>query len=140
MHSKLKNNKSLKKKKLLINLLFILILCLIIFIIYSKFFSDSFKIKPFGIQALTVSSNSMMPVFQKGDLIIIKEEKEYKVGDIVTFKDSSGNLVTHRIIEKCENVFYTKGDNNNTKDEEKINNFQIIGKVVYLICLHKGHQ
>ena len=140
MHSKLKNNKSLKKKKLLINLLFILILCLIIFIIYSKFFSDSFKIKPFGIQALTVSSNSMMPVFQKGDLIIIKEEKEYKVGDIVTFKDSSGNLVTHRIIEKCENAFYTKGDNNNTKDEEKINNFQIIGKVVYLICLHKGHE
>ena len=140
MHSKLKNNKSLKKKKLLINLLFILILCLIIFIIYSKFFSDSFKIKPFGIQALTVSSNSMMPVFQKGDLIIIKEEKEYKVGDIVTFKDSSGNLVTHRIIEKCENAFYTKGDNNNTKDEEKIDNFQIIGKVVYLICLHKGHE
>ena len=140
MHSKLKNNKSLKKKKLLINLLFILILCLIIFIIYSKFFSDSFEIKPFGIQALTVSSNSMMPVFQKGDLIIIKEEKEYKVGDIVTFKDSSGNLVTHRIIEKCENAFYTKGDNNNTKDEEKIDNFQIIGKVVYLICLHKGHE
>ena len=140
MHSKLKNNKSLKKKKLLINLLFILILCLIIFIIYSKFFSDSFKIKPFGIQALTVSSNSMMPVFQKGDLIIIKEEKEYKVGDIVTFKDSNGNLVTHRIIEKCENAFYTKGDNNNTKDEEKIDNFQIIGKVVYLICLHKGHE
>lgn len=140
MHSKLKNNKSLKKKKLLINLLFILILCLIIFIIYSKFFSDSFKIKPFGIQALTVSSNSMMPVFQKGDLIIIKEEKEYEVGDIVTFKDSSGNLVTHRIIEKCENAFYTKGDNNNTKDEEKIDNFQIIGKVVYLICLHKGHE
>src|SRR5699024_6401419 len=107
-------NKIDKLKKTLINLFFISILCLVLFIIYSKFFSRNINIKPFGIQILIVSSNSMKPEFQKNDIIIIKEEKEYNIGDIVTFIDKEGNLVTHRIIEKYENAFYTKGDNNNT--------------------------
>ena len=77
----------------------------------------------------------MKPEFQKNDIIIIKEEKEYNIGDIVTFIDKEGNLVTHRIIEKYENAFYTKGDNNNTKDESKISYSEISGKVIFTIKL-----
>lgn len=133
---KIKNiNKIDKLKKTLINLFFISILCLVLFIIYSKFFSRNINIKPFGIQILIVSSNSMKPEFQKNDIIIIKEEKEYNIGDIVTFIDKEGNLVTHRIIEKYENAFYTKGDNNNTKDESKISYSEISGKVIFTIKL-----
>ncbi len=128
-------NKIDKLKKTLINLFFISILCLVLFIIYSKFFSRNINIKPFGIQILIVSSNSMKPEFQKNDIIIIKEEKEYNIGDIVTFIDKEGNLVTHRIIEKYENAFYTKGDNNNTKDESKISYSEISGKVIFTIKL-----
>ena len=128
-------NKIDKLKKTLINLFFISILCLVLFIIYSKFFSKNINIKPFGIQILIVSSNSMKPEFQKNDIIIIKEEKEYNIGDIVTFIDKEGNLVTHRIIEKYENAFYTKGDNNNTKDESKISYSEISGKVIFTIKL-----
>lgn len=133
---KIKNiNKIDKLKKTLINLFFISILCLVLFIIYSKFFLRNINIKPFGIQILIVSSNSMKPEFQKNDIIIIKEEKEYNIGDIVTFIDKEGNLVTHRIIEKYENAFYTKGDNNNTKDEPKISYSEISGKVIFTIKL-----
>ena len=133
---KIKNiNKIDKLKKTLINLFFISILCLVLFIIYSKFFLRNINIKPFGIQILIVSSNSMKPEFQKNDIIIIKEEKEYNIGDIVTFIDKEGNLVTHRIIEKYENAFYTKGDNNNTKDESKISYSEISGKVIFTIKL-----
>ena len=128
-------NKIDKLKKTLINLFFISILCLVLFIIYSKFFLRNINIKPFGIQILIVSSNSMKPEFQKNDIIIIKEEKEYNIGDIVTFIDKEGNLVTHRIIEKYENAFYTKGDNNNTKDESKISYSEISGKVIFTIKL-----
>lgn len=98
------------------------------------------SIKPFGIEVLTVKSNSMSPIFRKQDIIIIQEQNEYKVGDIITYEANTGELVTHRIIEKTENGFYTKGDNNNTKDEKQITQKDIIGKVVYILQLNKDKQ
>ncbi len=134
MHKKkLKENKKidrLKSKKRLYNILFISVLFSIFVIIYLNFFSKNININPFGIQILRISSNSMIPEFEKDDIIIIKKEKEYNIGDIITFVDESGNFITHRIIEKCENEFCTKGDNNNTKDEEKVTYSQISGKVI----------
>ena len=90
------------KKNLLINILLILSIFFVLTIIYIKFFSENINIKPFGIEILKVESNSMAPNFNKEDLIIIKEEKEYEVGDIITFKNLDGIYVTHRIIEKDE--------------------------------------
>ena len=75
----------------------------------------------------------MIPEFKKGDIIIIKKEKEYNIGDIITFEDEEGNSITHRIIEKYEDEFYMKGDNNNTKDEKKVTYSQISGKVIIKI-------
>lgn len=121
------------KKNLLINILLILSIFFVLTIIYIKFFSENINIKPFGIEILKVESNSMAPNFNKEDLIIIKEEKEYEVGDIITFKTLDGIYVTHRIIEKDENGFITKGDNNNTKDDEKVTKEQICGKVVFIL-------
>ena len=121
------------KKNLLINILLILSIFFVLTIIYIKFFSENINIKPFGIEILKVESNSMAPNFNKEDLIIIKEEKEYEVGDIITFKNLDGIYVTHRIIEKDENGFITKGDNNNTKDDEKATKEQICGKVVFIL-------
>lgn len=91
------------------------------------------NIKPFGIEAFVVKSNSMSPIFNRNDIIIIKEQKEYKVGDIITYESNNGEIVTHRIIEKDENVFYTKGDNNNTKDEDPICISDIKGKVIFIL-------
>lgn len=108
------------------NMIFIVIIFLIISIIYIKFFSNNINIKPFGIEVLKVKSNSMSPKFIKNDIIIIKEEKEYEIGDIITYISKDKELITHRIIEKNENVFYTKGDNNNTKDEQEILKSKII--------------
>lgn len=128
---KIKSDK-IKLKKILNNLGLIFIICLILFILYSKFFSQKSIINPFGIQILIVESNSMFPEFEKGNIIIIKEEKEYNIGDIITFLDDTGTLVTHRIIEKYEDGFFTKGDNNNTQDKEKVTIPKISGKVIYV--------
>ena len=119
-------------KKLLSYFSLILSILLVIVMITLKFFSKDTNIKPFGIQILKVQSNSMSPEFRKDDIIVIKKEKEYEVGDIITFKTKDGNLITHRIIEKNENEFITKGDNNNTKDEEKITSSCIQGKVIFV--------
>ena len=119
-------------KKLLSYFSLILSILLVIVMITLKFFSKDTNIKQFGIQILKVQSNSMSPEFRKEDIIVIKKEKEYEVGDIITFKTKDGNLITHRIIEKNENEFITKGDNNNTKDEEKITSSCIQGKVIFV--------
>ena len=122
------------------NLILILSILLVLTIIYIQFFSKEMNIKPFGIEALIVKSNSMSPIFNKNDIIIIQEQKEYKVGDIITYEASNGELVTHRIIEKTENGFYTKGDNNNTKDEKEIYKQDVIGKVVYILRFNRDKQ
>lgn len=117
-------------KKLLSNLILILSIFVVIVMITLKIFSIDTNIKPFGIQILKVDSNSMSPELKKGDIIVIKKEKDYNVGDIIAYKTKDKYLITHRIIEKDENVYVTKGDNNNTKDEEKVCQNFIQGKVI----------
>ena len=128
------------KTKLKQNIIFIISVLLVLITIYIQFFSKEMNIKPFGIEVLIVKSNSMSPIFRKNDIIIIQEQNEYKVGDIITYETKTGELVTHRIIEKIENVFYTKGDNNNAKDEKEVNKNDIIGKVIYILHLNRNIQ
>ena len=88
-----------------------------------------------GYAMLEVISGSMEPTIKIGDLIIINtKDKDYKENDIVTFRDTNGSFVTHRIVEiKDNNMMVTKGDNNNAKDEAtNMNN--IIGKYVKKIA------
>ncbi len=89
--------------------------------------SDIATVGGYGI--LEVVSGSMEPVIHVGDMIIIDTDNyEYGLDDIVTFYDSEGTFTTHRIIDVDENgLFTTKGDNNNTKDKNKIESEKIIG-------------
>lgn len=92
----------------------------------------------FGKAYFNVLSESMEPTFNKNDMIIcdIVEDHfaEYKVGDVVTFKqdiDGLSQMNTHRIIDivnsdgkpfndkKDKTKFYrTKGDHNSVADAE----------------------
>lgn len=86
-----------------------------------------------GYAYLEVISGSMEPKIKKGDIVIIDTKvSDYKVNDIVTFKDINGSFVTHRIIEINENEIITKGDANNTIDDA-IDKSDIVGRYVYQI-------
>ena len=101
-------------------------------VISLKFFIKNFQ--PFGLTILQVSSNSMIPTFQKGDFIIIKKQTEYAVGDIITYEiveEKQRYYVTHRIIEKNGNEYITKGDANNREDSKIVYNDSIKGKVLF---------
>lgn len=83
----------------------------------------------FGYQLKTVLSGSMEPTFQTGSVIAVKplnteESKMLKENDVITFQESEGILVTHRIIGVTtigEQVMYeTKGDNNKAADLELV--------------------
>lgn len=105
---------------------------IIVSLIYFKFFSNELLIQPFGYSILIVSSRSMEPQIKKRNFILIKKCSKYEIGEIVTFSIDKSNLITHRIVEKCENEFITKGDKNNVYDEESINIDEIYGKVIFI--------
>ena len=113
-------------------IIFILIILISVTIISIKFcLKDS---QPFGVTILRVSSNSMVPKFKKGDFIVIKKQEKYNVGDIITFEvieENSKYYITHRIVEKNENEFITKGDANNKNDNYKVYENAIKGKVIF---------
>jgi len=89
----------------------------------------------FEYQPVAVVSDSMVPVFHRGDVIVIekvsKEEiNQLKVGDIIQFA-ADGYYVIHRIhaIEETNDglLFTTKGDNNNAPDSDKVKPDQVMG-------------
>ena len=82
----------------------------------------------FGYTVFEVVSGSMSPEIEKWDLILVKVGDDYKEGDIISYK-SKDAIVTHRVIEKKDDVLITKGDANNTVDAP-VNSSLVIGKVV----------
>lgn len=114
----------MKKIKKLIsdNILFILIIIAIIW------FSFNYRL-------FIIATGSMQPTLQINELILVEKSNEnttYEIGDIVTYYDEELDAtVTHRIVETVDNGFYTKGDNNNTRDLKIVNYNQIIGKVIH---------
>ena len=135
MYKQLKNkskDKKIKAKNKKSNLILFISIVFFLITLFLKINSSGNKpIQPFGITILKVMSNSMSPVIEKGNKIIIKKQNEYEIGDIITYINNDGNLITHRIIKKYEDGFITKGDNNNTEDKEKVRKNQVLGKIIH---------
>jgi signal peptidase len=88
----------------------------------------------FGYSFEVVTSGSMTPVISTGDLIVVKEEPTYAQGDVVTYKDASGNLITHRIVGVGDDGRYvTKGDANNVADRVAVSKSDIVGELVFVV-------
>ncbi|WP_432357070.1 signal peptidase I [Sporosarcina sp. UB5] len=74
-----------------------------------------------------IRSNSMYPVWERGDMVILHNMKEsdlVKNGDIIFFKTEKGSLsnkgwIAHRVIDgDADQGFITKGDANETTDQQ----------------------
>jgi signal peptidase len=76
-----------------------------------------------------VMTGSMEKGIHPGDYLVVKKEKSYKKGDIVTYKIDD-NYITHRIVKIENGRVITKGDANNVEDEE-FSSDNIIGKYIY---------
>lgn len=85
----------------------------------------------FGYTYFEVLTGSMYDDIKEHDIIIIKLNDNYKVGDVITYK-TGDVFVTHRIVELDENTIITKGDANNVEDDQ-INKNQVVGKVVKVL-------
>lgn len=111
---------------------------LIITIILALFVSNNLMYAP-----VSILSNSMGPVFSRGDIVIYEQKtpeivKNLEENDIIVY-NKNGQIVVHRIINKyTENGLYyyiTKGDANNTRDLEPVSENSVMG--VYKTSLAK---
>jgi signal peptidase I len=84
----------------------------------------------FGGQAtyVIVNGNSMLPMLDKGDLVLLRQQPSYQVGDIVTYRYPGLGPVIHRIIAKDGQKFSLKGDNNTWIDGYQPKQSEILGK------------
>lgn len=81
-----------------------------------------------------VSSDSMVPALNVGDLVFTKEVsfEDVEVGDVLTFtKESNERWFSHRVTEinTEERSFRTKGDNNNVEDPYSTSFDSVVGRV-----------
>jgi len=81
---------------------------------------------------LQVTSNSMVPVLQSGDQVIVEaiKKNDLRIGDLLVIQRKS-DLLTHRMVATHEYGYYTKGDHASILDP--LISFQsILGRVTLI--------
>ena len=83
-----------------------------------------------GAHYFAVSSNSMTPFMQRGDLVVTSPRGALSIGDAVTYA-IYGRIVTHRIVApgREPGTYETRGDANRGNDPWTISAADVIGKV-----------
>jgi signal peptidase len=91
-----------------------------------------------GFRPSIISSGSMTPTLQVGDVIITVEASpnDIKIGDIIQYSREN-EIIAHRVVDiqqqEGTKYFITKGDDNNAPDPDPVSPSQVIGKTVFTI-------
>lgn len=121
-----------KKFPPILRTLFLIVVSLVLGInIYSwnaKSLTGNVLPMPFGYGGAVVLSGSMEPTIAVDELIIVKAEDGYEVGDIVVYQ-AGRILVVHRIVALDGETVTTRGDANNV-DDGAVALSQVKGKVI----------
>lgn len=134
LYTKYEIEKTEQEDKIARNNIISLIPMLTIFISLILFVLGIFSYVPLG-----VLSNSMKPIFERGDVVVyhkIKDIKSIELNDIICYQ-LDDIKVMHRVV-KIENInddlyFTTKGDNLKTNDALKVKEEQVIGIIKFRI-------
>lgn len=108
-------------------------LAIVLFFLYLIFGNGS-------IYMLGVSSDSMSPILEVGDAIVMKKvnsNEDIDIEDIVAYVED-GQIIVHRIVEvntneKGEIIYHTKGDFNQKMDNIDLTIDDIDGKMIFNI-------
>ena len=117
----------------------VMLILVVLIVICIKTNNKTMEIAGFmGYKPVICISNSMQQEFEVGDIIISKEvsENSIKTGDIITYREDE-TIITHRVCdivkENNQIKYITKGDSNNTIDDNLVDYNQIEGMYCYKI-------
>ena len=128
-----------KKFKFVVDIILVIIIYNIILVSISCI-NKIEEINIFVYTGYRIITESMKPNINSGDVVLVKtingDKEEIKKGDVITFRKNL-EVITHRVIDieenNGENVYVTKGDNNNLEDQERVEKSELLGKVVVVI-------
>jgi len=92
-------------------------LCIYTFVITDILKKDYVNV--FGYTYFVVATGSMSGTIEVDDIIFVKITKDVKMNDVITFKNTDGDIITHRLVNMKEDKYITKD--------------QIIGKVKLIV-------
>lgn len=76
----------------------------------------------------TVAGSSMQPSLHAGDLVVLRPASAYRVGDVVAYRSSAGNVVLlHRIVAVSDGRYTLKGDANDWLDADRPRRADVLG-------------
>ena len=124
--------------KTIILVFLVMLLIVNLMMLYQKNIKSEEIPRFWDVSVFNIVSGSMETTINVNDVIVIKKiaQDELEKGDIITYKKQDGTIVTHRIVaihKENENIYTTKGDNNDVEDEEKIKYSQVHGKYLFKI-------
>ena len=85
-----------------------------------------------------VLSGSMQPTMEPGDVILVDDVdvEAIETGDIVSFRDETGSVTTHRVVSLESTpegpALVTKGDDNEEVDQGLVGGSALVGRVMTL--------
>jgi len=75
-----------------------------------------------------INGDSMEPGYHRSDLVLVRSQSDYQVGDIVTYRHPTIGAIIHRIIDQDGARFILQGDNNDFLDSYKPLPSEVVGK------------
>jgi signal peptidase I len=86
---------------------------------------------------VAVESNSMVPTFARGDILLLDGRANYTINDIIVYSPEGQSVpIVHRIISiNADGSFQTKGDANagQLTFEKHVDTAEIHGKVILIV-------
>jgi len=80
------------------------------------------------VQYVLVEGTSMEPTLSTGDLVLVRKQDDYAVGDVISFRTPIGPVI-HRIIDgNSSDGFVSMGDNNEIVDPWRPTPAEIVGR------------
>lgn len=138
MLRKLANNPIYQSVSSVFEIVITVILLVLIVLTGFQRFSDAGSF--FGYRIFTVATGSMIPMYDIGDTLLVKDVpiEDIKIGDAVTYSSEIGGRpanITHEVIdieldENGKYNFHTKGIANNIEDPI-VGEEQVVGKVIH---------
>lgn len=91
-----------------------------------------------GVRLLAVSSGSMETEIPVGSIIIVAAKSSYIPGEVISFNEAGGRVLTTHRISRAEEVdgeirYLTKGDKNEEEDLRPVYFNKVVGKVIWVI-------
>lgn len=118
-------------KSLAYTFLFLLVsLCIYTFIVTDIMKKDYVNV--FGYTYFVVKTGSMSGTLEVNDIVIVKIDDSPKKGNIITYINKDGDIITHRLVRIVGDKLIAQGDVNNAEDDP-ITKKDMIGIVKFSI-------